>query len=156
MSGALTALLLLRGTVTAAVHTTRQLHRCKLLGRHPECCKLQLCSLLPRGLVGHICSTVACCVSFSFAGCLSLSFSFCLRIVVGSFVMDCLSNRALSFALSCVSVALLSVAFSFVAFVSFTFSFLSFAFAFALSCSFVDGSCVHRCSSSVEVCCNTG
>ena len=42
------------------VHTTAQLHRCILPGRPPECCRLQLYSLLRCGLVNHICSSLLC------------------------------------------------------------------------------------------------
>ena len=101
-------------------------------------------------------SVAACCVSSSFAGCLSLSFVFSLRIVVGSFVVHLLANWSFSFALSSVAIAMLSIALSFVAFLSFTLSFLSFAFVLSFSFALVDGSYVHRCSSSIVVCCNTG
>ena len=77
------------------VHTTALLHRCILPGRPPECCRLQLYSLLPCGLADHICSSLLCILSF--AGCLSLSFSFSLCIVVESFVLDYLSNGPFSF-----------------------------------------------------------
>ena len=40
------------------VHATALLHRHILLGRPPECCRLQLYSLLPCGLVDHICSSL--------------------------------------------------------------------------------------------------
>ena len=40
------------------VHATALLHRHILLGRPPECCRLQFYSLLPCGLVDHICSSL--------------------------------------------------------------------------------------------------
>ena len=131
------------------VHTAALLHRCSFLGRPLVCCALQLCSLLPCDLVGQICSSL---LYMLFLG--RLPFLVLFLFLVHScwiFVLDCLSNGPFSFALSSVAIALLSIYFSFVAFLSF-----AFAFVFALSFSFVDGSCVHRCSSSIEICCYTG
>ena len=131
------------------VHTAALLHRCSFLGRPLVCCALQLCSLLPCDLVGQICSSLLYMLFLC-----RLPFLVLFLFLVHScwiFVLDCLSNGPFSFALSSVAIALLSIYFSFVAFLSF-----AFAFVFALSFSFVDGSCVHRCSSSIEICCYTG
>ena len=69
------------------VHTTAQLHRCILPGRPPECCRLELYSLLPCGLADHICSSLLCIL---FLCRLPFLFLFLFLVLVHSFCILCI------------------------------------------------------------------